>query len=186
MTEGKHWILCFWLVSTPDKVHTEMEPSRTLVDRDRKVRWPSLPAEAPTWLRSLSIHRHHRPAVDKSAFVLPKLMPSHSIGFHPLEECSSSESNNNDGIHRIVLPPLMIRSPSPVAVGWVSPCDKSGSWLLPAVSRKEVYRQVREQRQLSAKVARLPPLITTPPPPTLSGSHSLSSSAPPPRSPRGF
>lgn len=185
------WVLCFWLVSSdpgvgsyrrPLSVTDDMEPSRT--QRSRKSRcW--LPAEArlakaPNWLRSLqSLHRQRQDA--KNAFSLPKL-PSNSVtnGFHLLEEGPASD----DGFNRIVLPPLCSQA-SPAGAAWVSP-SAGTSWLLPtfpSLQRKEIYRQAREQRQLSAKVGRLPPINTTPPP---SSTHSQSLSAPPPRSPRGI
>lgn len=194
------WVLCFWLVSCAPGVgscrhrsavsSTDMEQSTTQPS-GRKSRWPTRPADArmtktPTWLRSLSLHRQE----PSNGFVLPKLPGKN--GFHLLEEWPSSESNNNDGLKRVVLPPLSLRSPSPAGgSGWISP-DKVGSWLLPSfpsAGRQEAYR--KESRQLSAKQGRLPPLRSSSPPDSTSSSsysvlpHVTSSSAPPPRSPRG-
>lgn len=198
--------------STTSTTATTNGRRRRRVDDERRCLWPSLPAESrlaskvkgPHWLRSLSLHRHpSRLLVDKkSVFVLPKLASPNGL-FHRLDdECvpvgseNNNNNNNHDGsVHRIVLPPLSVGTASPIDGPVHSDKSTAVSWLLPAVSRQEVYRQVREQRQLlSAKVARLPPLVTTSPPPSSStgstGSsgtyHALSSSAPPPRSPRGF
>jgi hypothetical protein len=111
-------------------------------------------------------------------------LPGSDNHFHQPEEESSDVQTG-----QVHLPPLCFSS------GSSSTDDKTrSSWLLPtfpAFHRKEVYHRqaaARERRQLSAKLARLPPITTTTsssssstsPPPTVQ-----SSSAPPPRSPRG-
>lgn len=189
----------FWLVSlTPgviisrlvciDEMHNQSEKRRP-GDGKKSLRWPSLPDEVllsktPKWLKSLSFHHRHSPPVSSaSSFVLPKL-PGSDNHFHQPEEEASSDVQTG----QVHLPPLCFSS------GSSSTDDKArSSWLLPtfpAFHRKEVYHRqaaARERRQLSAKLARLPPITTTSssssstsPPPTVQ-----SSSAPPPRSPRG-
>lgn len=181
------WLLCvYWLVCTSPgdrncPLLSKMEPFKTRAE-DRNGR--SSRPKPPTWFRSLSLNRR-RPE-PKNAFVLPKL-PCYSVTHGFIHQHEDSEDYNNDGSQqRIFLPPLHSRA-EVADVRWNLSPDKQASWLLPTVHRKEVYRQAREQRQLSAKVGRLPPLqtATTPPPGSSVPAHSLSLSAPPPRSPRG-
>ena len=178
------WLLCFWLTvydrgvagSCRSTEHMEQSRSRN----SRKGRWlpaaeTRLASRAPNWLRSWSLSRQ-----DKNNFVLPKLPNCNSMSPEEIFQAPVSD----DAFSRIVLPPLGCRSIADGAGLVVS--QSADSWLLPSfpsVQRKEIYRQAREQRQLSAKVGRLPPINTTPPPPPIS-THSQS--APPPRSPRGF
>jgi hypothetical protein len=187
----------FWLVSlTPgviisrlvciDEMQNQSEKRRP-GDGKKSLRWPSLPDEVllsktPKWLKSLSFHHRHNSPVSSASFVLPKL-PGSDNHFHQPEEESSDVQTG-----QVHLPPLCFSS------GSTGLDDKArSSWLLPtfpAFHRKEVYHRqaaARERRQLSAKLARLPPITTT----TSSSSSTSpqptvqSSSAPPPRSPRG-
>ncbi len=190
----------FWLVSlTPGVIISQLvcidemqnhSEKRRPGDGKKSLRWPSLPDEVllsktPKWLKSLSFHHRHSPPVSSASFVLPKLPGSDNHFQRPEEEESGDVQTG-----QVHLPPLCFSSGGRSSNG--SDDKARSSWLLPtfpAFHRKEVYhRQAaareHQRRQLSAKLARLPPITTsssTSPPPTVQ-----SSSAPPPRSPRGF